>query len=97
MGELFASGADAAPDAPWSGKALLAARDLTTDLEQRDWLDERLDALSGDAYVRYARKGHFGPELMDLEARLQGTLDRLVERVDEELEARRQLAGPSKK
>jgi len=94
---LFEAYADVAPDAPWSGKALLAARDLTTDLEQRDWLDERLDALSGDAYVRYARKGHFGPELMDLEARLQGTLDRLVERVDEELEARRQLAGPSKK
>ncbi len=35
--------------------------------------------------------------MRDLEARLQGTLDRLVERVDEELEARRQLARPTKK
>ena len=94
---LFEAYAAAAPDAAWSGKALLAARDLTTDPAQREWLDERLDALRDDAYVRYARKGHFGPELMDLEDRLQGTLDRLIERGDEELEARRQLAGPSKK
>ena len=94
---LFQAYAAAAPDAPWSGKALLAARELTTDPAQREWLDERLDALPGDAYVRYARKGHFGPELGDLEAQLQGTLDRLIERVNEELAARRQLAGVSKK
>ena len=94
---LFQAYAAAAPDAPWSGKALLAARELTTDPAERELLDERLDALSGDAYVRYARKGHFGPELGDLEARLQGTLDRLVEQVDEELAARRHLAGVSKK
>ena len=47
--------------------------------------------------MRYARKGHFGPELGELESRLQGTLDRLIERVDEELAARRQLAGVPKK
>ena len=94
---LFRAYAAAAPDAPWSGKALLAARELTTDPAQREWLEERLDALPGDAYVRYARKGHFGPELGDLEAQLQGTLDRLIERVNEELAARRQLAGVSKK
>ena len=93
---LFLAYLAAAPDAPWSGKALLAARDLTTERAQREWLDERLDAIPGDAYVRYARKGHFGPELGELEAQLQRTLDPLIERVDEELAARRQLAGVPK-
>ena len=90
---LFQAYAAAAPEAPWSGKALLASRDLTTDPAQRAWLDERLEALAGNAYVRFAHKGRHGPELGELETRLQGTLDRLVERVDEELAARRQLAG----
>ena len=93
---LFLAYLAAAPDAPWSGKVLLAARDLTTERAQREWLDERLDAIPGDAYVRYARKGHFGPELGELEAQLQRTLDPLIERVDEELAARRQLAGVPK-
>ena len=93
---LFLAYLAAAPDAPWSGKALLAARDLTTERAQREWLDERLDAIPRDAYVRYARKGHFGPELGELEAQLQRTLDPLIERVDEELAARRQLAGVPK-
>ena len=50
----------------------------------------------GMPYVRYAREGHFGPELGELEAQLQRTLDPLIERVDEELAARRQLAGVPK-
>ena len=94
---LFQTYAAAGPDAPWSGKALLASRALTTDPAQRKWLDQKIGALSEDAYARYARNGHFGPELGVLESLLQGTLDRLLERVDEELSARRQLAGVPKK
>ena len=90
---LFQAYAAAVPDAPWSGKALLASRELTADPAQREWLEERLRALPGDAYVRYARTGHQMPELGELESRLQATLDRLIERVDEELTARRQWAG----
>jgi hypothetical protein len=94
---LFQAYATAVPDAPWSGKALLTSKELTSDPAQRKWLDQRIDALPEDAYVRYARSGHFGPELGDLESRLQDTLDQLLERVDEELSARRQLAGVPKK
>jgi len=90
---LFQAYADAAPDAPWYTKALLAAMELTTDPAGRKRLDERLDALPGDPYVRYARKGQVVPELGDLEYLLQEALDSLAERVDEELTARRQLAG----
>ena len=93
---LFQAYAAAAPDALWSGKALLASRELTTDPAQRRWLDQRIEALSGDAYVRYARDGHSGPELGALESGLQGTLDQLLARVDEELSARRQLTGVPK-
>ena len=94
---LFQIYATAVPDAPWSGKALLASREQTSDPAQRKWLDQQIEALPGDAYVRYARSGHFGPELGDLESRLQDTLDQLLERVDEQLSARRQLAGVPKK
>ena len=90
---LFQAYADAAPDAPWYTKALLAAMELTTDPAGRKRLDERLDALPGDPYVRYARNGQVVPELGDLEYLLQEALDSLAERVDEELTARRQLAG----
>ena len=93
---LFLAYAVAVPEAPWSGKALLAARELTADRAQRKWLDELLEALPEDVYVRYARKGRVGAELGELEARLQETLDSLIERVDEELAARRQLAGVPK-
>ncbi len=94
---LFQAYADQAPDAPWYAKALLAARELTTDpaelmrLDGR--LDERLEALPGDPYVRYARKGDDVPELGELEYRLQAALDPVIERVNQELIARRQLTG----
>ena len=81
------------PDGLWYTKALLAARELTTDPAERERLDERLDALPGDPYVRYARRGLDVPELGELEYRLQGALDPLIERVDEELIARQQFAG----
>ena len=84
------------PGGPWSGKALLASKALTTDPVQRTWLEERLKALRGDAYVRYARRGRDSPELGELESRLQRILDQLTERVDEELAARRQLASVPK-
>jgi len=90
---LFQIYADLVPDAPWSAKALLAAMALTTDPAQRRMLDRRLDALPGDAYVRYARKGHSMAGLEELESRLQEMLDPLLEGVDEELTARRQLTG----
>lgn len=90
---LFRAYATAVPGAPWSGKALLASGELTSDPAERKWLDRRLEALPEDAYVRYALTGDFGPELGDLESRLQDTLDQLLERVDEQLSARRQLAG----
>ena len=93
---LFQAYAGAAPDTPWYTKALLAARELTTDPTERERLNERLDALPGDPYVRYARKGHDVPELGELEYRLQGALDPLIGRVDEELTARRQLTGVPK-
>ena len=95
--ELFKAYADAVPDAPWAAKALLAARDLTTDPAARkkldEMLDERLDRSPGDPYVRYARKGRDVPELGELEYRLQAELDLLIERVEQELTARGQLAG----
>ena len=94
---LFQAYATAVPDAPWSGKALLASRELTSDPAQRKWLDQRIDSLPEDAYVRSARSGNFGPELGELESRLQDTLDQLLERVEEELSARRQLAGVPQK
>jgi tetratricopeptide (TPR) repeat protein len=90
---LYQTYAAAVPDAPWSGKALLASRALTTDPAQRKWLDQKIGALSEDAYARYARNGRSGVELGALEMLLQGALDRILERVDEELSARRQLAG----
>ena len=91
--ELFQAYVNAVPDAAWSAKALLAVRDLTTDPAARQKLDELLDRSPGDPYVRYARKGHDVPELGELEYRLQAELDPLIERVDQELAARRQLAG----
>ncbi len=90
---LFQAYAGAVPDGPWGAKALLAARELTTNPAERERLDERLDELPGDPYVRYARKGHDVPELGELENRLQAELDPLIARVDEELTARRQLVG----
>ena len=93
---LFQAYAGEAPDAPWYTKALLAARDVTTDPAEQERLDRRLDALSEDPYVRYARKGHDVPELGELEYRLQEALDPLIERVDRELTAQRQLAGVPK-
>jgi len=90
---LFQAYAGAAPDGPWYTKALLAARELTTEPAERERLEQRLDALPEDPYVRYARRGLDVPELGDLEYRLQGVLDPLIERVDEELIARRQFAG----
>ena len=94
---LFQAYTAVAPGAPWSGKALLAAKELTAEPAGRGWLDERLDELPEDLYVRYARKGHSGAELAELEVQLQTALDLLIERVDEELAARRQLAGVPKK
>ena len=93
---LFQAYAAAVPDEPWYTKALLAAKELTTDPAERERLDERLDALPGDPYVRYARKGQDVPERGELEYRLQGALDLLIERVDRELTARRQLQGVRK-
>ena len=90
---LFQAYAGTAPDAPWSAKALLAARELTADPVERKRLDERLDEFPGDPYVLYVRKGHDVPELGELEYRLQGELDPIIQRVDDELTARRQLAG----
>ena len=90
---LFQAYADGQSDSPWSGKALLAARALVARPAEREWLDDRLGALPGNAYVRYARQGDDGPDLADLEARLQASLDELLARADEELEARRLLVG----
>ncbi len=90
---LFRASAIEASEGPWIGKTLLASRELTTDPAERERLDRLLDALPDDPYVRYAHKGHSGPDLGELESRLQEALDPLFERVDEELRARRQLAG----
>ena len=90
---LFLAYATEATDAPWTGKALLASKELTSDPTERRWLDGRLDALPEDPFVRYARMAHQGSELGDLESRLQERLDALMARVEEELAARRLLAG----
>ncbi len=90
---LFHRYAVAAPKGPWLGKALLASRELAPDPAERDRLDGLLDALPADPYVRYAHTGHGGTDLGELESRLQDVLDPLFTRVDEELRARRQLAG----
>ena len=90
---LFHAYAAAVPSAPWYTKALLAAGELTTDPAERARLYDLLDALPGDPYVRYARRGQDVPELGELEYRLQAELDPLIERVERELTARRQLQG----
>jgi len=90
---LFRAFADDQSDSPWSGKALLAARALVVGPAEREWLDDRLAALPGNAYVRYARQGDEGPDLADLEGRLQAALDEVLARADEELVARRLLVG----
>ena len=93
---LFQAYAAVEPNGPWMGKALLASRALTTDAVARKRLDQRLEALTADLYVRYARMGHGEPELGALESRLQEALDPILLRVDEELAERRQLAGVPK-
>ena len=90
---LFQAYADGQSDSPWSGKALLAARALVARPAEREWLDDRLRALPGNAYVRYARQDDGGPGLADLEARLQAALEELLTRADEELVERRLLVG----
>ena len=90
---LFQTYAAERPDSPWSGKALLAARGLAIRPAERDLLEGHLGALPGNAYVRYARRGDVGPDLADLEGRLQTVLDEILARADEELEARRLLVG----
>ena len=90
---LFQAYADGQSDSPWAGKALLAARVLVARPAEREWLDDRLGALPGNAYVRYARQGENGSDLADLEARLQTALGALLTRADEELAARRLLVG----
>ena len=94
---LFQSYAAVTPTGPWIGKALLASRALTTDPVSWKRIDQRIGALTADSYVRYAHYQHVGAELGELESRLQEALDPLVERVEEELRARRQLAGIPKK
>lgn len=90
---LFRAYAEDELDSPWSGKALLAARDLAAQPAERRALDDRLAALPGNAYVRYARQGEEGPDLSDLEGRLQAAIDEIMARTDEELTARRLLVG----
>ena len=90
---LFQAYAEDQADTPWSGKALLAARALVARPAERRALDRRLAALPGNAYVRYAREGDQGPDLADLETRLQAELDEILARADEELSARRLLVG----
>ncbi len=90
---LFAAYAAERWDSPWSGKALLAARALAVGPAARERFDDRLGALPGNAYVRYARQGDEGPDLADLEGRLQSVLDEILARADEEMVARRVLVG----
>ena len=90
---LFEAFADADSDSPWAGKALLAARDLVARPVEREWLDGRLGGLPGNAYVRYARQGDRGPDLGELETRLQTALDEVRARAEEELVARHLLVG----
>jgi tetratricopeptide (TPR) repeat protein len=60
---LFQAYVAAVPDAPWSGKELLTSRELMADPAQRKWLDQRIQASPGDAWIRLARDGRSGPEL----------------------------------
>jgi hypothetical protein len=90
-GALFLAYADSDQDGLWLGKALLAARELSGNLEQRRQIDERLGALPENEYVRYARTGESGDVLASLEERLQSALTDILGRVEMELVARRLL------
>lgn len=92
---LFQAYADSEPDSPWSGKALLAARGLVARSAERAWLDDRMEALPGNVYVRYARQGEGGGDLGDLEVALQVEVNEILAQVEEELVARRLLVGLS--
>lgn len=91
--DLFVAYAEDQSGAPWSGKAILAARSLVARPADRRALDALLSALPGNAYVRYAREGDEGPDLAEFETRLQAELDEILVRADEELTARRLLIG----
>ncbi len=90
---LFQAYVDGDEQGPWVGKALLAARQLSGDVDQQRALDGRIRGLPDDPYVRYARGGDNGDELVALEAVLQLRVDSLLARVRESLVARRLLVG----
>lgn len=66
---LFLAYANAAPQAPWAPKALLAALDVAPSEGTRAWLRGRLEGVAGSPYVRAAR-GRPAPGLERLEKEL---------------------------
>lgn len=69
----------------WGGKALLAALDLTTDPERRPPLLRRMARMRRNPYVAAAASSTGGPppRIRELDAELQDTLTRVVERAAE--------------
>ena len=85
--------ADFDSGSPWSGKALLAAKNLVSRPAARSWLDGRIGSLPENPYVRYARGGEEDSDLGELEGSLDTALGDVLERVEAQLVARRLLVG----
>lgn len=86
---LFLAYADNEEEAPWAGKAVLAALELTSAPEQRAALHRRLENLGANVYVEVAR-GSDGRarEFQVAEQRLEGVLAALRRQVDAEAQQR---------
>lgn len=86
---LFLAYADAEPEAPWAGKALLAALELVQDPEERAALEERMAAHEENVYVQVAGGARDGArEFQAVELRLQGVLAAILRQVGLEAERR---------
>ncbi|MEQ8329404.1 MAG: hypothetical protein RH859_02980 [Longimicrobiales bacterium] len=76
---LFLAFADAAPESPWSAKALLAALDVSPAEGDRAWLRQRLEGRSRSPYVLAAR-GEPAPGFEALEEELATRLEEIRSR-----------------
>lgn len=86
---LFLAMAQAEPDGPWAGKALLAALSLSSDPERVAGLVQLLEARPNDPYVQASRNGYLEANGLDeAEALLAEITAELRDRARDEAERR---------
>jgi hypothetical protein len=76
---LFLAYADTNPSEPWAAKALLAALDVSTDVDDRSWLRGRLEGYGNSPYVQAAR-GDTAAGIDELEEELSVRLSEIAAR-----------------